>query len=71
MDRERYRDSAHKGLCKILEGGMYTDLDSRVEKKYLKGPPGRNSSPWASMQDSVCVGIEYCRGLPFLHCDSQ
>lgn len=27
MDREYCGDSAHKGLCKILEGGMYTDLE--------------------------------------------
>lgn len=27
MDREHYGDLAHKGLCKILEGGMYMDLE--------------------------------------------
>lgn len=27
MDREYCGDSAHKGLCKILEGGIYTDLE--------------------------------------------
>lgn len=33
---------------------LVTDQHRRVEKKYPKGPPGRNRSPRALMQDSVC-----------------